>query len=91
MSILPIHQRLAQLWTIQSRRELTADEFQEIEHCLTVNASYCWNIALLENMSLLASMTRDDAWLHDICRELEQLQGDQPRPQRQRKRSDESK
>jgi hypothetical protein len=84
MTVLPVHQRLAELWTLHGKRELTAEEFKEIEHCLTVNANYCWEMAMLENMSLLASMTRDTAWQHEICAEIERVQHGQPKTRRKR-------
>lgn len=78
MSILPIHERLAELWTIRGRRELTDSERMDMEHCLAVNASYCRELANLRNLSLLASMIGDDNWQHEICSEIERLGGVPP-------------
>ncbi|WP_274648504.1 DUF7667 family protein [Paenibacillus humicola] len=75
MAILPIHERLAELWTIRSRRPLTDEEAADFEHCLAVNAAHCRRLAELYNFSLLASMTSDTEWQHAICRKIEQLDG----------------
>ena len=74
MGMMPIHQRIAELWTVNKRRPLTPDEMAEMQHCLTENAKLAWKIAHLENLSLMASMTNDMEWLHDICREIDDLQ-----------------
>jgi hypothetical protein len=62
---------MAELWTISRKRTMTPEEQQELEQCLHVNAKLCWDMAHLENASLLASMTRDVDWQHDICRQIE--------------------
>jgi hypothetical protein len=71
--ILAIHERIAELWTQQRKRKLTADEVQEMITCLDANASHCFRLAKLENLSLLASMTNDSEWQHEICRRIEEL------------------
>jgi hypothetical protein len=73
VTILPIHQRLAELWTHNKRRPLTPEEMMEVQHCLAENAKYCWKMAYLENASLMASMTGDVDWQHEVCREIDQL------------------
>lgn len=75
MTILPIHERLAELWTIRSMRRLTEEEHADFEHCLAVNAMHVRQLANLHNLSLIASMTRDVEWQHEICRKLEKLSG----------------
>ncbi|GGD95744.1 DUF7667 family protein [Paenibacillus nasutitermitis] len=75
MGIFPVHERLAELWTLQGRRKLTEQEQADYEHCMAVNASYCRQLANLYNMSLLASMTGDTEWQHDICQKIEKLDG----------------
>lgn len=78
MTILPIHERLAELWTKKSRHSLTDEEEMDMEHCLKVNAEYCRQLANLYNQSLLASMTGDVDWQHDICRKIEKFDGRPP-------------
>ena len=75
MGLFPIHERLAELWTIRGRRRLSDAELADFEHCLAVNAAYCRQLANLHNYSLLASMTADHEWQHEICRQIEKLGG----------------
>jgi hypothetical protein len=75
VTILPIHERLAELWTQRSRRTLSDAENTDLEHCLAVNALYCRELASLRNQSLLASLTADTDWQHEICRQIERLKG----------------
>jgi len=72
--MIPAHQRLAELSTINQRRQLTAEELQEVAHCLTLNAWYVWERIKLETLSLLASETADVEWLHEICARIEALE-----------------
>ncbi|MBW5448690.1 hypothetical protein GE107_21840 [Cohnella sp. CFH 77786] len=74
----PIYERLAELWYIKRRRALTAQERSDFDHCLSVNAAHMSKLAGLYNLSLLASMTGDTEWQHEICRELEKTEGDKP-------------
>lgn len=78
MNILPIHERLAELWTIRIRRQLTGDEQADFEHCLAVNAMHIRQLANLHNLSLAASMVQDVEWQHEICQRLEKLSGQPP-------------
>ncbi|EXX90371.1 DUF7667 family protein [Paenibacillus darwinianus] len=73
MPILPVHERLAELWVLRNCRGLTESEKTDMEHCLAVNASFCRELAHLKNLSLLASMTEDSDWQHDICSRIEKL------------------
>jgi hypothetical protein len=73
MVIHPVHRRLAELWTLSRNRKLTQSETEEFDQCLQVNAKLCWEMAYLENLSLLASMTNNIEWQHDICREIDQF------------------
>jgi len=75
MGLFPVHERLAELWTIRSRRRLSDEEQADFEHCLAVNAAYCRQLANLYNLSLLASMTADHDWQHEICAQIEKLGG----------------
>lgn len=71
MIISPVHERLAQLRIKQKTSGLTPGEQQEMEVCLDWHVNYCWKHALLNNYSLMASMTNDIDWQHDICGELD--------------------
>ena len=73
MPILPVHERLAELWVLKNSRPLTDTETMDMEHCLALNASYCRQLAHLKNLSLLASMTNDTEWQHEICRQIEKM------------------
>ncbi|WP_240419208.1 DUF7667 family protein [Paenibacillus periandrae] len=74
MAFLPMYQRLAELWTVKQQRQLTADEKIEMDQCLKLNAKLCWDMAYLENVSMMASLTADVEWQHEICLEIESLQ-----------------
>lgn len=69
-----VHQRLGELWTIQKKRLLTEEELDEMSHCLEANAKKAWKLATLESLSLAASMTNDTEWLHEICKQIEELE-----------------
>ena len=81
--IHPAHQRMAELWTIGRTRRLTPEEQTELDQCMQVNAKLCWEMACLENLSLLASMTHDTDWQHDICRQIEEFPWQAKRPDHQ--------
>jgi len=72
MTLHPVHLRLAELWTFSVKRKLTPSEQTELEQCMQVNAKICWEMAYLENASLMASMTRDTDWQHEICRQIDE-------------------
>jgi hypothetical protein len=79
MLILPIHQRMAEITRridrdIKLTPEASAKLQEELFQCLRANELYCHKMASLENLSLLAAMTGDVAWHHEICFEIEQLQ-----------------
>jgi hypothetical protein len=71
--MLPVHERLAELYNISCRRKLTLAEAAEQLHCLQVNAKYCWEMACLNNEALLAAATNDSTWLQDISSLMEEL------------------
>ncbi|MBB3114660.1 hypothetical protein FHS18_006800 [Paenibacillus phyllosphaerae] len=78
MGILPVHERLAELWTIRTKRKLTEEEAADFEHCLAANATYCRQLAYLYNCSLLASMSGDVEWQHEICGRIDKMNGHPP-------------
>ena len=69
--MMPVHERLAELWTIREQRRLTAEEQSDFEHCLAVKtAAQVRKLASLYNLSLLASMTDDHEWQHGFAPKL---------------------
>ncbi|PPB10931.1 DUF7667 family protein [Brevibacillus laterosporus] len=70
-----VHQRMAELWFINKTRELTDSELTEMSHCLRANAQRAWEIAKLKNLSLIASMTNDADWQHELCSRIEKIEG----------------
>lgn len=73
MNVLPIHQRMAELWTVSTSRALTLEEKAEMDLCLRANAQYVWKAIKLTNLSLLASETHDTEWQHEVCARMEKL------------------
>lgn len=72
-----VHQRLAELWNIQNNhRKLTEDEMRELKICLDANLNKCRKVATLKNLSLVASMTEDTEWQHEICCAIERVYED---------------
>lgn len=74
MGIKTFHQRLAELYVLNKQRALTTEEMLELQHCMAANVKYCWDMAYLENMSLLASMANDTEWQHEICAEIDAME-----------------
>ncbi|QGQ98372.1 hypothetical protein EHS13_27545 [Paenibacillus psychroresistens] len=72
--MMPVHQRMAELWTEQKTRKLTFKEIEEMEMCLEANANYARKLASLYNLSLMASMTKDWDWQHEICADIDRLE-----------------
>lgn len=71
--MLPVHERLAELYTLSRKRELTASEETEQQQCLQVNATYCFEMARLQNQMELAEQTTDTQWHQDICAQMFEL------------------
>ena len=72
--MLGIYQRLAELWMLQKKRDLTDAEQDEFIICMEANVKRAWKIIRLENLSLAASLVNDTEWQHQICAELDKLQ-----------------
>lgn len=72
--MMVIHMRLAELWTIQKKRELSEFELEEMKHCLQLNADYAYRLADLYNFALIANMTEDMDYLHEICCQIDKLE-----------------
>lgn len=71
--MLGIHQRLGELWMVQKKRELSQAEQDEFIICLEANLKLAWKVAKLKNLSLVASMSGDVTWLHEISAQLDKL------------------
>ncbi|MEJ8548133.1 DUF7667 family protein [Brevibacillus borstelensis] len=69
-----VHKRMAELYNINRKRQLTAKEMDEMALCLQANFNRVWEIATLKNLSMLAHMTNDVEWQHEICSKLEKIQ-----------------
>lgn len=76
--ILPVHQRLAELRSLQKKRLLTAEERTEFDHCLDANITICWKLAKLENSFSIAYQVHDTEWMHDCCEQIEAMQQTNP-------------
>ncbi|WP_237163434.1 hypothetical protein [Paenibacillus sp. BIHB 4019] len=72
--VTPFHQRMAELWLQSKKRPLSPSEAAELEQCQQLNVNFVSEAAYLANMSLLASMSKDVDWQHEICKEIEQFQ-----------------
>lgn len=71
--MLPVHQRLAELYTISRSRPLSAAEITEQRHCLHANEVYCWEMGRLNNEAQLAAQTADAEWQQQISAQLLEL------------------
>ena len=69
----PVTKRIAELWWIQKSRPLTDDENKEFIHCMDATVMRAWRLARLENLSYMASLTKDTEWQHEICAEIDKL------------------
>ncbi|OMF28081.1 hypothetical protein BK133_18875 [Paenibacillus sp. FSL H8-0548] len=72
--MMDIHWRLAELWLLQQKRRLTEAEASELNACMTLNAKYAQRVAEQYNYGIMASMTKDWSWLHEISSELDKLE-----------------
>ncbi|QDX95473.1 hypothetical protein EEL31_13300 [Brevibacillus laterosporus] len=66
---------MAELWVINKTRELTDSEMTEMSQCLSANATRAWEVAKLKNLSLIASLTNDAEWQHELCSMIEKIEG----------------
>jgi hypothetical protein len=72
--MMHIHWRLAELWTIQKKRELSESELEEMKHSLQLNADYAYKLADFYNLALIANMTDDMNYLHELCCSIDKLE-----------------
>lgn len=68
-----VAERFIELNILQRKRRLTQSETKEMNESLNYLEQLEWQKAKLKNLSLLASMTDDVSWQHEICSELDQL------------------
>lgn len=69
-----VHKRLAELWYKQLKEgALSKEEASEFKLCLDANMRKVQKLAELENLSLIASMTNDTEWQHEICRKIDEF------------------
>ncbi|WP_379132923.1 hypothetical protein [Paenibacillus sp. sgz500958] len=71
--MLPVHERLAELYTLSRQRKLDLVEAAEMQQCLQVNAKYCWEMSCLNNEALLAMATGDKEWQQSISYAITEL------------------
>lgn len=68
-----IIQNIAQLHYTSKNRPLSPQEAKELELCLDWVVNKTLARAALSNLSLLASMTNDITWQHEICSSIDKL------------------
>lgn len=68
-----VAERFIELSILQRHRELNASETREIIESIQYLEKLEWKKAKLKNLSLMASMTDDVVWQHEICTDLEKL------------------
>lgn len=67
--------RFIELSVIERYRRLTKTERYEKKECIKYLTERQWKLAKLKNLSLMASMTNDHDWQHEICAEIEKIEG----------------
>jgi hypothetical protein len=66
-------QRIGELHLLSKKRSLSYDEIVELNHCMNANSLYWWNMAQLENWSLVHYMVGDIDAQHAVCAQIEQM------------------
>lgn len=70
----PVQQMLGLLWYKHSYGEgLANDEIEEFKYCLDANMRKVQKLADLENLSLMASLSNDTDWQHEICKKIDSI------------------
>lgn len=67
--------RFIELSIAEKYRRLTKAERYEKNECLKYLENQQWKLAKLKNLSLMAHMTNDHDWQHEICDEIEKIKG----------------
>lgn len=68
-------ERFIELSVIMYYRPLTTVELKEFFESYQWLIQRQWKLAFLKNLSLMASMTGDMGWQHEICAMIEKLEG----------------
>lgn len=68
-----VAERFIELSILQTKRRLTPTEKREMNEALVYLEEREWEKAKLKNFSLMASMTNDSDWQHDLCRQIDQM------------------
>ena len=66
--------RFSELMMIGRYRPLSQKELQEVNESIQYLDNRMWKLARLYNFSLMAYMTNDHDWQHEICAEIERLE-----------------
>lgn len=67
-----VHQRLAELWFMHCYGDgWSKEEEEEFKICLDANMHQAHKLADLYNQSLVAGMTNDTKWLHELGEKIE--------------------
>jgi len=72
-SLNVVAERFIELVVTQHYRPLTETERKELIESYQWLVNRQWRVAKLKNLSLVAYMSGDTEWQHEICRELERL------------------
>jgi len=70
-----VAERFIELVITQHYRPLTGAEMKEFMESYQWLINRQWKIAKLKNLSLVAYQANDTEWHHEICAELERLEG----------------
>lgn len=68
-----VAERFIELCILERKRPLTKQEVYELNEALDYLERLEWEKAKLKNLSLMASMTNDTEWQHELCKELDQI------------------
>ena len=69
-----VAERFIELSILQTKRRLTPLEKREMNEALVYLEEREWEKAKLKNFSLMATMTNDTDWRHDLCKEIDRLE-----------------
>jgi len=70
-----VAERFVELAVTMHYRPLTETERKELIESYQWLVNRQWRVAKLKNLSLVAYMSGDTEWQHEICLELERLEG----------------
>lgn len=65
--------RFIELSILERHRKLSVTEKQEMQESIRFLENLEWKKSKLKNLSLLASMTNDTDWQHELCADLEKF------------------